>query len=115
MEKIKPLFNLKEKVAVVTGSSKGIGEAIARGLAEHGAKVVISSRKQESVDEVAAQFRADGLEATGIACHVGKADQREALIQQTIAHYGGIDFLVHNAALKPGFCPIEETEEMGFF
>jgi dehydrogenase/reductase SDR family protein 4 len=114
MEKIKPLFNLKEKVAVVTGSSKGIGEAIARGLAEHGAKVVISSRKQESVDEVAAQFRADGLEATGIACHVGKADQREALIQQTIAHYGGIDILVNNAAINPVFGPIEEAEEMVF-
>lgn len=79
MERIKKLFQLKGKVAIVTGSSKGIGEAIARGLAEHGAKVVISSRKQESVDEVVEQFKKDGLEAVGIACHVGKAEQREAL------------------------------------
>ena len=68
---IKDRFNLEGKVAIITGSSKGIGEAIARGLAEFGAKVVISSRKQEAVDAVAEKFRADGLEATGIACHVG--------------------------------------------
>ncbi len=114
MEKIKPLFSLKGKVAVVTGSSKGIGEAIARGLAEHGAKVVISSRKQEAIDEVAAQFKQDGLEATGIACHVGKADQRKALIKQTIEQYGGVDILVNNAAINPVFGPIEEAEEVAF-
>ena len=105
--RIKPLFDLEGKVAIVTGSSKGIGEAMARGLAEFGAKVVVSSRKQEAVDVVAANFRSDGLEATGIACHVGDAQQRENLIQQTIEKYGRLDILINNAATNPYFGPIE--------
>ena len=114
MERIKKLFDLSGKVAIVTGSSKGIGESIARGLAEHGAKVVISSRKQEAVDEVAAQFVADGLDAVGIACHVGKAEDREALVTKTIEHYGGVDILVNNAAINPVFGPVEQAEEAVF-
>lgn len=114
MEKVKPLLSLKGKVAIVTGSSKGIGEAIARGLAEHGAQVVISSRKQEAVDEVATQFQNDGLEAIGIACHIGKADQRNHLVQQAIKHFGGIDILVNNAAINPVFGPIEDADETVF-
>lgn len=105
--RIRPLFDLTGKVAVVTGASKGIGEAMARGLAEFGASVVISSRKQESVDAVAESFRSDGLEATGIACHVGKADQRVALIEKTVATYGRLDILINNAATNPYFGPIE--------
>lgn len=104
---IKPLFDLTEKVAIVTGASKGIGAAIARGFAEFGAKVVVSSRKQEAVDEVAASLREEGLEATGIACHVGSEEAREALIAQTIETYGQIDMLVNNAATNPYFGPIE--------
>lgn len=107
MSRIKPLFDLTGKVAIVTGASKGIGEAMARGLAEHGAKVVISSRKQESVDEVAASFKADGLEAVGIACHVARKDQCEALIEQTIAKYGRVDIVINNAGTNPYFGPIE--------
>lgn len=110
MNSIKESFNLKGKVAIITGSSKGIGKAIAQGLAEHGAKVVISSRSQEAVDAVAAEFKAEGLEAIGIACHIGKADQREQLVQKTIAHFGGIDILVNNAAINPYYGPIEEAD-----
>lgn len=110
-EKIKPLFNLENKVAIVTGSSKGIGESIARGLAEFGAKVIISSRKQDSVDEVAQSFKNDGLEATGIACHVGEPAQLDNLVNQTLDTYGRIDILVNNAAINPYFGPIEGTEE----
>lgn len=94
MNSIKQSFNLEGKVAIVTGSSKGIGRSIAQGLAEYGAKVVISSRSQEAVDQVVAEFKKVGLDAFGIACHVGKSDQREALVQKTIAHYGGVDILV---------------------
>lgn len=106
-QRIQPLFDLSGKVAIVTGASKGIGEAIARGLAEFGAKVVVSSRKQEAVDAVAAAFQADGLEAIAVACHVAKADQQAHLIDQTIATYGRLDILVNNAATNPYFGPIE--------
>jgi len=80
MTRIKKKFDLTGKVAIVTGSSKGIGESIARGFAEHGAKVVISSRKQEAVDKVAADFQKDGYDATGIACHVGDEAQLKNLV-----------------------------------
>ena len=77
-------FNLEGKVAIITGSSKGIGKAIAKGLAEKGACVVISSRSQEACDEVVKEFKALGLNAIGIACHIGKEDQRKALVDLTI-------------------------------
>jgi NAD(P)-dependent dehydrogenase (short-subunit alcohol dehydrogenase family) len=109
MSRIKQKFDLTGKVAIVTGSSKGIGESIARGLAEHGAKVVISSRSQEAVDEVAGQFRKDGLEATGIACHVGDEDQLKNLVEKTIEKYGGVDILVNNAATNPVFDKLTNT------
>ena len=107
--RIKNQFDLTGKVAIITGSSKGIGESIARGLAEFGAKVVISSRKQEAVDAVAASFKKDGLEATGIACHVGDDAQLKNLVKQTIEKYGGVDILVNNAATNPVFCSVLES------
>ena len=108
MSRIKSLFDLTGKVAIVTGASKGIGEAMARGLAEHGAKVVVSSRKQEAVEEVAASFKADGLEAVGIACHVADETQRQNLIEQTLSTYGRIDCLINNAGTNPYFGPIDQ-------
>lgn len=105
---IKNLFDLTDKVAIVTGASKGIGEQMARGLAEFGAKVVVSSRNQEAVDAVAEQYKADGLEAVGIACHVGDEAQRNHLIEQTVAHYGKVDILINNAATNPYFGPIDQ-------
>ncbi len=114
MNNIKQSFNLEGKVAIITGSSKGIGKSIAQGLAEHGAKVVISSRSQEAVDEVAAEFEKAGLQAVGIACHIGKAEQRENLVQKTIEQCGGIDILINNAAINPVYGPIEDAEEAVF-
>ncbi|MHA7057122.1 SDR family NAD(P)-dependent oxidoreductase [Aquimarina sp. M1] len=114
MNSIKQSFNLEGKVAIVTGSSKGIGKSIAQGLAEHGAKVVISSRSQEAVDNVATDFKNAGLEAIGIACHIGKTEQRQKLVQKTITHYGGIDILVNNAAINPVYGPIQDAEEEVF-
>ncbi len=111
---IQKRFDLSGKVAVVTGSSKGIGLAIARGFAENGAKVVISSRKQEAVEQVAEDFRKEGFEAVGIACHVGVKEQRENLITQTIKTYGQIDILVNNAAINPVYGPLEATEDAIF-
>lgn len=109
--RIKNKFNLDGKVAIITGSSKGIGESIARGLAEFGASVVISSRKQEAVDAVAAEFKKDGLEATGIACHVGDKGQLENLVKQTVAIYGGVDILINNAATNPVFGPLSAVDD----
>ena len=114
MTRIKSKFNLEGKVAIVTGSSKGIGESMARGLAEHGAKVVISSRNQEACDEVAEQFKSDGLDAIGIACHVGKLEAREALLAKTIEAFGGVDILINNAAINPFYGPIHKHEDWVF-
>jgi len=113
-QRIRPLFQLDGKVALVTGASKGIGEAMARGLAEFGARVVLSSRKQESVDEVAASFKADGLDATGIAANMGKLKDIDNLVDRCVATYGGLDIIVNNAAANPVFGPIQDTDEGAF-
>ena len=110
MTSISKQFNLAGKVAIITGSSKGIGKAIAKGLAENAAQVVISSRSQEACDAVANELRAAGLKAIGIACHIGKAAQRENLVAQTMEAFGRIDILVNNAAINPVFGPIEEVD-----
>ena len=114
MGNIHSKFDLRGKVAIITGSSQGIGKSIAQGLAEQGAKVVVSSRKQESVDAVAADFRANGLEAVGIQCHIGDSLQRQSLIDKTIEKYGRIDVLVNNAAINPYYGPLEGSDEAVF-
>ncbi len=114
INRIRPLFQLDAKIALVTGASKGIGEAIARGLAEFGAKVVISSRKQDALDDVAEAFRADGLEATGIEAHMGSIEDIHALVDKTVETYGGLDIIINNAAANPVFGPIHDTDERAF-
>jgi dehydrogenase/reductase SDR family protein 4 len=111
---IKEQFSLEGKVAIITGSSKGIGKAIAKGLAENGAQVVISSRSQEACDGVVTEFKKEGLNAIGIACHVGKEDHRKHLISKTIKTFGRIDILVNNAAINPVYSPIEEVDSVIF-
>ena len=113
-DRIKPRFQLDGKVALVTGASKGIGEAIARGLAEFGAQVVVSSRKQDAVDAVADAFRADGLEAKGIAANMGNQQDIDALVEQTVSCYGGLDIVVNNAAANPVFGRIHETGQRAY-
>ena len=109
MTHISDQFSLENKVAIVTGSSKGIGKAIAKGLAQRGAQVVISSRSQEACDAVANEFTKEGLKAVGIACHIGKEEQRINLVNTTIDAFGRIDVLVNNAAINPVYSPIEEV------
>ncbi|MFY0685982.1 MAG: SDR family oxidoreductase [Cyclobacteriaceae bacterium] len=111
---IQQLFNLNGKTAIVTGASKGIGKAMALGLAQAGANVVVSSRKQAAVDEVAKQFEQEGLSVKAIACHVGDEEQQRKLVDQTISTFGAVDVLVNNAATNPYFGPIEEMD-MGAF
>lgn len=114
MSTITSRFNLNGKVAIITGSSKGIGKAIARGMAENGAKVIVSSRKREAVAAVADEFKKAGLEATGIQCHIGDKGHREALIAKTVEAYGRIDILVNNAAINPYYGPLEGSDEVVF-
>lgn len=104
-------FDLTGKVAIVTGASRGIGAAIAVTLAEAGASVVLSSRKQENVEPVAARIRTAGGAATAVAAHTGDAAAVAALAEATITTYGGIDILVNNAATNPHFGPMLSAEE----
>ncbi len=114
MKTIKDKFNLDGKVAIITGSSNGIGKAIAKAFAECGATVIISSRKQEACDKVVDEFKAAGLKAVAIACHVGEAAGRTTLVEKTIATCGGIDILVNNAATNPIYGAIEDGAEDAF-
>ncbi|MCO5199007.1 MAG: glucose 1-dehydrogenase [Anaerolineae bacterium] len=111
---MRELFDLSGKVAVVTGASKGIGKAIAAGMAELGATVVVSSRKQEAVDEVAAEFRERGWQASAMAANVGYVDQAHALVDETVARFGRIDIIVNNAATNPVFGAVVDTDEGAF-
>ena len=108
------LFDLSGKVAVITGASKGIGEAIAKIYAAAGASVVISSRKKESVDEVANAIVKSGGKAIAIACHMGNMQDVDRLVKETVSAYGGIDILVNNAATNPTFGPVVDTDEAAF-
>uniref|UniRef100_A0A4X1SJK6 Dehydrogenase/reductase (SDR family) member 4 n=1 Tax=Sus scrofa TaxID=9823 RepID=A0A4X1SJK6_PIG len=110
VERRKPLEN---KVALVTASTDGIGLAIARRLAQDGAHVVVSSRKQENVDRTVATLQGEGLSVTGTVCHVGKAEDRERLVAMAVNLHGGVDILVSNAAVNPFFGNIiDATEEV---
>ena len=108
------IFNLEGKVALITGASKGIGEAIARYYAACGAKVVINSRKQEELDKVAAGIKAEGGICSGIAANAGDIAACKILVDQVAALHGGIDILVNNAASNPVFGPVVQCEEWAF-
>ena len=105
------LFDLNGKVAVITGSSRGIGKAIAEQMAAHGAKVVISSRKPDACEPVAEALRAAGHDATAIACHVGKKEDLQNLVDKTKETYGQIDVLVCNAATNPVYGTTAELSD----
>ena len=98
---MRDLFDLGGKVAVITGSTKGIGKAMAEALAAFGSKVVISSRKEDACDRVAGEIRDAGGEAVAIPCNISHKDQIEHLFTQTRERLGTIDILICNAAVNP--------------
>jgi NAD(P)-dependent dehydrogenase (short-subunit alcohol dehydrogenase family) len=100
---------LDGKTIVITGASRGIGEAIARACIEAGAKVVLASRKQADLDRVAGSLPAD--RAIAVACHTGKADEVDALFARAVDKFGRIDGTVNNAATNPYFGPLVDTPD----
>uniref|UniRef100_A0A452G3L3 Dehydrogenase/reductase SDR family member 4 n=1 Tax=Capra hircus TaxID=9925 RepID=A0A452G3L3_CAPHI len=102
---------LENKVALVTASTDGIGFAIARRLAQDGAHVVVSSRKQQNVDRAVAALQGEGLSVSGTVCHVGKAEDRERLVATAVKLHGGVDILVSNAAVNPFFGSLMDVTE----
>lgn len=106
-----PSFDLSGKVAIITGASRGIGEAFALTYAAAGAQVVIASRKQEGLQVVADKIQDAGGEVLTVPVHTGDADSVQNLVQQAIDTFGGIDIVVNNAATNPHFGPIMTAEE----
>lgn len=109
------LFDLKGKVAIVTGSTKGIGEAIVHRMAEHGAKVVVSSRKADACDKVAGAINAKYPDAAiAVPCNISEKADLQRLVDTTMAKWGKVDILVCNAAVNPYFGPSKDTPDDAF-
>jgi NAD(P)-dependent dehydrogenase (short-subunit alcohol dehydrogenase family) len=108
------LFDLSGKVAIVTGGSRGIGRAICLALAEHGASVVVASRKLDACEAVVREIEDSGGKAAAIACNIGYRDQVEALVAGARAAFGRIDILVCNAAINPDAGPLSTITDAAF-
>ena len=110
---VRNLFDLSGRVAIVTGGTRGLGLAMARGFAHAGAEVVVVSRKQEACEEVVAALRAEGAKAAACACHVGHWDRLDGLVEDVYRDFGRVDVLVNNAGLSPAYGALTEvTEEL---
>jgi NAD(P)-dependent dehydrogenase (short-subunit alcohol dehydrogenase family) len=104
-------MNLENKVAIVTGASRGIGEAIARAFVGHGARVVIAARKPEGLTAVAESINKEKPNhALAIAAHTGKESDCAMLVERAVAHFGKVDIVVNNAATNPYFGPMIDTD-----
>ncbi len=110
----KDLFNLDGKIALVTGASRGIGEGIAKLLAQNGAHVIVSSRKIEGCQKVVDEIKSAGYSAEAMACHIGDMEQIGALFEQIKSEHGKLDILVNNAAANPFFGHILDTDLSAF-
>lgn len=108
------LFDVSEKVVMITGGSRGLGKAMALEFARRGARLVIASRKIDECEKVAEEIRSLGAEALAITCHVGHWDSLGSVIDQVVEHFGRIDVLVNNAGMSPLAPSLLETSELLF-
>ena len=105
------MFRLKDKTAIVSGGSKGIGKAIALKYAEAGANVVICSRKKDNLNSAIAEAKSSGLDIVGIECNTGDISSIQNVVDQTISQFEKVDILVNNAAANPYYGPILKSED----
>jgi NAD(P)-dependent dehydrogenase (short-subunit alcohol dehydrogenase family) len=104
-------FSLKGKVALITGASRGIGQAAAIGLAQAGADIAIASRKLPDLEKAAAEIRKTGRKCLPVTAHVGKMEEINNLVKTVLAEFGKIDVLVNNAATNPSMAPAIDVDE----
>ena len=108
------LFDLHGKVAIITGSSRGLGLASAKGMAAHGAKVVISGRKADACEQAAAEIRADGGEAIAVPCNIGSKEDLQRLVDSAMHAWGRVDIVMANAAIHPWIGSVLDLQEATF-
>lgn len=108
------LFDLRGRVAIVTGSSRGLGLASAKGMAEHGARVVISGRKVDACEAAAAEIRAAGGEAIAMPCNIGRKEELQQLVGAAVAAWGRVDIVMANAAIHPWVGSVLDLKEETF-
>ena len=104
-------FDIKGKMALITGGSRGIGYAIAEKFVESGANVIIASRTQKDLDKAADTLSRDGGNVLPISVHAGEDDSIQSMVKQSIQQFGGIDIVVNNAATNPHYGPIFTSED----
>ena len=109
-----PLFDLAGKVALITGSTRGIGKSIAEELARAGAKVVVSSRKADACEAVRKELAQQGLDVRALPCNVSRKDEVQALVDFTVKEFGRVDIAVANAAVNPHFGPLTAIPDEAF-
>lgn len=108
---VKDLFDLSGKTAIVTGGSRGIGKEMAEGLAEAGANLMLCARREEWLNETVAEFASRGFAVAGKVCDVAKADDVQAVVDETVSKFGSVDVLINNAGISWGAMPEEMTVE----
>src|SRR5688572_12862747 len=109
-----PIFDLGGKVALLTGSTRGIGKAMAEELARAGAKVAVSSRKAEAVEATRRELEGQGFSVLGMPCNVSRKEELQALVDATKAKWGRIDIVVANAATNPYYGPLTGIGDEAF-